>query len=146
MNRTILIIGIIILLILGFYYRSHPLSSKVKIHDTVFTVETAVTEPQKQLGLGGRTNLETNHGMLFIYDHKEQYNFWMKDMHFPLDFIWINGKTVADITKNVPPPTGDGQPAIVVPKEQVDKVLEINAGTIQALHIQPGDEVEFLDR
>lgn len=139
--------GIAILtLTLGWYYRAHPLQAKVRIHGTVFSVDVAVTEAQKSMGLGGRESLSDHRGMLFPYDHKEQYNFWMKGMLFPLDFIWIDGKTIADTTENVQPPQATEQPRIVKPRVEVDKVLEVSAGTVSRLGIRPGDPVEFLDR
>jgi uncharacterized protein len=130
----------------GFYYLYHPLGPKIRIQNHTFSIEVAVTEAQKELGLGKREKLDANTGMLFPYDHKEQYNFWMKDMHFPLDFIWIDGKTVVDITKNVPPPTGTEQPVVITPKVPVDKIFEVNAGTIAKYGIQIGDTVEFIDK
>lgn len=136
----------IILITLTWYYQSHPLVAKVKINDTIFFVEVAVTESQKLKGLGGRKSLGESRGMLFPYDHKEQYNFWMRDMLIPLDFIWIEGGVVADLTKRVPPPAVGERPLIITPKVAVDKVLEVNAGTIDRLAIKIGDQVQFLDR
>lgn len=131
---------------LGLYYQVRPLSSKVLIRNTVITTEVAITESQKQKGLGGRTELEPDRGMLFVYDHKETYNFWMRDMKFPLDFIWIDGSVVADITQNVPPPGTDGTPVIIKPDVMVDKVLEVNAGFVKQHNITIGDTVIFRDR
>ncbi len=131
---------------LFWYYRSHPLVSKVEIKGVRFVVEVAVTEAQKQKGLGGRTALAQNHGMLFAYSHKEDYNFWMRGMRFPLDFIWIDGKTIADITENVPPPKAGETPLIVKPRTPVDKILEVNAGVVKRLGVKIGDTVGFLDR
>lgn len=128
-----------------WYYRTHPLVSKVRLRGATITVEVAATEAQKQKGLGGRAQLPQESGMLFPYDHKEQYNFWMRGMQFPLDFIWIDDKTVADLTRNVQPPKGNVIP-IVTPAVAVDTILEVNAGTIDRLGIQIGDTVEFLDR
>ncbi len=146
MKRIYIVAVLFVALCLGVYYVNHPLSSKVKIRGTVFTVDVAATEQQKELGLGGRDSMPLDHGMLFPYDHKEQYEYWMKGMHFPLDFLWIDGKTVADMTPDIPFPT-DGQPLRVVrPNVPVDKVLELNAGTIARLGIQVGDPVEFIDR
>ena len=40
-------------------------------------------------------------GMLFVFNSPGQYSFWMKDMHFPLDMVWIDSdKIVADISRN----------------------------------------------
>lgn len=131
---------------LGLYYRSHPLISKVRIRDTVITLEVAATEKQKEIGLGGRSTLDNTHGMLFPYDHKEQYNFWMRGMQFPLDFLWIDDDRIVDITQNVPFPKGDERPEIVKPAYDVNKVLEVHAGTVKRTGIQIGDTVTFLDR
>lgn len=145
--KKLLIMGfIVIAFFLAFYYFNHPLTSKIKINGTTFTVEVAITEPQKELGLGNRASLSSDHGMLFPYDHKEQYEYWMKGMQFPLDFIWIDGKTVVDVTPNVPSPMGSDQPVIVKPGAPVDKVFEVNAGSIQRADIHIGDSVEFIDR
>jgi uncharacterized protein len=42
--------------------------------------------------------------MLFIFESPQKYSFWMKDMKFPIDIIWIDsaGKIV-HIEKNLPP-------------------------------------------
>jgi len=135
-----------LLVILSLYYRLHPLTSKVRIRATVITTDVALTEAQKQKGLGGRENLAKDRGMLFPYTHKEQYNFWMRDMRFPLDFLWIDDATIVDLTENVPYPKGNEKPIITTPRTPVNKVLELSAGTIKRLGIQIGDTVEFLDR
>lgn len=146
MKKIILSIAALLLSFVLWRFISHPFVPKIKIGSAEFSVEVAVTEPQKQRGLGGRTSLANDHGMLFVYDHAEGYNFWMRDMHFPLDFIWINGKTVVDITRNVPPPVQLQAPMIVKPKIPADKILELNAGTATKYGIQIGDAVDFLDR
>lgn len=146
--RPWIIAGISIMVLGGLivYYHVRPLSAKVRINSALFTVEVAATESQKQLGLGNRDALGENHGMLFPYDHKEQYNFWMRGMRFPLDFIWIDKDHVVDLTEHVPPPVGTTSPIVVKPNTEVDKVLEVNAGTIQKHGIKIGDMVDFLDR
>lgn len=142
------LVTLILLPIVSFvlYYQSHPLVSKVRIGDTVITTEVAATEAQKQKGLGFRSTLADNHGMLFPYDHKEQYNFWMKGMQFPLDFLWIDGDRIVDITENVPFPSGNEPPVIVKPAGEVNMVLEVHAGTVKRAGIHIGDAIEFLDR
>ncbi|MBI4100276.1 DUF192 domain-containing protein [Candidatus Microgenomates bacterium] len=105
------------------------------------TVEIADTTEKKVKGLSGRPSLGQNEGMLFVFPQKSAYSFWMKDMKFPLDFIWINGSQVVDITKNVPYPQDSGQPPLVSPKAVVDKVLEVNAGVADSSGIQIGDTI-----
>ncbi len=42
--------------------------------------------------------------MLFIFGTGATQTFWMKDMNFALDMIWISGNTVAGFSQNVPAP------------------------------------------
>ncbi len=49
------------------------------------SAEIAKTEPQRELGLSGRTKLAPGTGMLFVFDSQEVQYFWMKETHFDLD-------------------------------------------------------------
>src|SRR5689334_2050606 len=102
--RKILIGAGIVLSILLVYYRYHPLGQKVIINGHTIAAEVAITNAEKQKGLGGRTTLGKDQGMLFVYQHADRYGYWMKDMQFPLDFIWIHGTTVVDLSKRIPAP------------------------------------------
>ncbi len=138
----LVIVGIVIGLFSFWFYTRHPLSGTVKINDTLFTVDVAVTAIEKEKGLGYRQSLEPKHGMIFVYDHKEIYPFWMKGMNFPLDFIWLDGNKIVDITENVQPPNGLNM-QVVKPMFPVDKILEINAGEVEKYGIKIGDTVLF---
>lgn len=121
-----------------------PVFRVVEIKGFQFTVEMADTQDKRSKGLAGRTSLAQTEGMLFIFPKEGKYPFWMKGLTIPLDFIWIRGDKVVDISPNVDPPF-PGQPeaflTIYEPKENVDKVLEVQAGTIERLGIKPGDAV-----
>ncbi len=83
--------------------------------------------------------------MLFIFNKPGKYYFWMKEMLFPLDFVWINGNHVVDLTENVNSP--DTDQFIKLPsftsRFPFDKVLEINAGMIRKSNIKINDLVEY---
>ncbi len=144
--KKILIAGIIILgIFTAWYYSRNPLGPKVVINDHVIPVEVAVTPQEKSKGLGERDSLAADIGMLFPYDRKDRWQFWMKGMRFALDFIWIDGTTVADITENVAAPSGEINLPVYQPKVPVDKVLEVNAGLVKKYGIQIGDTVKFTD-
>ncbi len=114
----------------------------LKIGKTQILVEIADT-PQKQAqGLSFRKSLPENQGMLFVFEKPSFYYFWMKDMNFPLDFIWINSNEVVDITKNVKPE--DFQPPnSFTSRVETDKVLEVNAGFVEKFKIKIGDKISF---
>ena len=146
MNKFI-IAGIIVLIaITAWYYIRHPIGKRAIINGHEIRLELAVTDKEKEKGLGYRDSLPSDTGMLFVYGHPEKYGFWMKGMRFPLDFIWINGNTVTDISRNIPQPANDtAQPVSLAPAAPVDKVLEVNAGVIQSWGIRVGDLVQFVN-
>jgi hypothetical protein len=143
--KKFLLAGIIgLIAITAWYYLRHPIGEKAVINGHAIRLELAVTEAEKEKGLGYRDSLATGSGMLFVYDHPDRYGFWMKGMRFPLDFIWINGNRVADLSQNIPQPVNDAvQPASLAPAVPADKVLEVNAGVVQSLGIRTGDLVQF---
>ena len=142
MKQIFIFIGICLLLGTIFYYRSHPLSATITIRGVVYPIELAITSKEWEKGLAGRTSLPPGHGMLFIRDHKEQYQFWMAGMEFPLDFVWLDGNRIVEITKNVSVKT-DGSITTVKPNIPVDKILELNAGEVEMAGIQVGDIALF---
>ncbi len=108
-------------------------------------VETANTESARQKGLGGRTSLPADSGMLFIFDSKGVTpTFWMKDMQIPLDMVWISGNKIVKIDKKIPaPPAGtqDAQLKIYPAGRPIDYVLEVNGGFCDTGGIKIGDAV-----
>ena len=110
-------------------------------------VELAVTRDERSQGLSGHPPLADNEGMLFVFENEAKWVFWMKDMLFPLDMVWIDSRcTVVDVTENVPKPE-PGQALEDLPrfspKTLAQYVLEVNAGTAQRTGITIGDRVVF---
>ena len=117
---------------------------KIKIGSAVIDSELAVTPAQQALGLSYRDFMAEDKGLLFVFSSRSRKSFWMKGMRFPLDFVWIDGDKVADITENVPPPKSFSEALkTYAPSVPVNKVLEINAGVIAKNGIKIGDKVEW---
>ena len=119
----------------------------VKLENIHFSVDLALTVEQQIQGLSGREVLAPGTGMLFVYQAEARHVFWMKEMRFPLDIVWIGADcTVVDVTLGAPPPepgqTLDQLPRFA-PADPVQYVLEINAGEFVAGGIGIGDPVEF---
>ncbi|MSQ07049.1 MAG: DUF192 domain-containing protein [Dehalococcoidia bacterium] len=117
-------------------------SPAVTIGEARFLVEVVATPEQRAQGLSGRPQLKQGTGMLFIFEKEGAYGFWMKEMQFPLDLVWISSQcAVVDVTLGAPPPA-PGQPQselpIYTPKAPVLYVLEINAGEAAPTGIAPG--------
>ncbi len=162
MKKTILLIALIIfvLAVYGLMLKTYtpqlkniisgPADQKAEgpslvINAKKISLEIADTPEKRTQGLSGRESLSDDSGMLFIFDSAGIYSFWMKDMNFPLDFIWIKDKKVVDLNENIPPPSQTGgNPQVVNPKENADMVLEVNAGFIKENGIKVGDGVEVV--
>ena len=104
-------------------------------------IEIANTERLRAQGLSGRDSMPSDHGMLFVFKKQDKYVFWMKDMNFALDFVWIKEGQVVEITNNVQPQSAvpDDLLTRYTPKEEVDQVLEVNAGWAMQNQIKVGD-------
>jgi len=143
MKRILILSASLLLLFTVWYYWSHPLKTSVIINNYRFYVELALTDSEKERGLGFRDSLALNQGMLFVWDHKEIFPFWMKGMRFPIDIIWIADTTIVDITHSAPVVT-NGRYVTYPPQVPVNKVLEINAGLAQQYGISEGDTITIV--
>ncbi|MGB3921718.1 MAG: DUF192 domain-containing protein [Minisyncoccia bacterium] len=110
------------------------------IGGTEVKVEIADTDLERSQGLSGREGLLPNHGMLFVFDAPGYHAFWMKDMKFPIDIIWINADSkVVWIEKNLSPET---YPNLFRPKEPAKYVLEVPAGFAEEHGVVIGSVVQ----
>ena len=93
--------------------RGIPTYGQSKVVDlTSLRLEVADTDASRTLGLSGRDSLDSGAGMLFTFDAPGIYPFWMKDMKFPLDMVWIDSGKVVDVVTLRPPVPG-GPPTAV---------------------------------
>jgi hypothetical protein len=106
-------------------------------------VELALTSDQQQLGLSGRGSLGADQGMLFIFPSAQLRSFWMKQMSFPIDIVWISQRRVIDLTRNAPVPESGKPLPLYRPDAPVDTVLEVPAGFSMTHNIRPGTEIRY---
>lgn len=113
----------------------------IAINDKTFDALVADTVALQEKGLGDRAYLPANEAMVFVFDKPDFYGFWMKDMEFSIDMIWLDalGKVVWT-EKNVSP---DTYPKSFFPKMSASYVVETNAGVVDSLDVVPGDVVEL---
>ena len=101
-------------------------------------VDVATTPSQQQQGLSGREQLAEGTGMLFVFPVPAIQTFWMKDMQFPIDILWIADHRVIGIEPAVA--ADDGLRRYSSPFA-VDEVLELPAGWVQRYSVRLGDEI-----
>ena len=103
-------------------------------------IEIADNEYETQTGLMYRTQLETNHGMLFIFPDVQMRSFYMKNTKIPLDIIYIDeDKTIVSVQKNAKPFDETSLPSDAPAKY----VLEINGGLFDEWQLAVGDWIAF---
>lgn len=121
--------------------------SEVKINDLIIPVDVAKTEIQRRSGLSSLDSLPEEEGMFFVFAQKDvKPPFWMKDMKFAIDILWINEGKIVQIDKDAQPPapgTSDDKLLLYVPSQPIDYVLEVNAGFTDEHNIVIGDEIDL---
>jgi uncharacterized protein len=119
-------------------------TGEVTINNQVIKVELAQTVSQQSKGLGGRDYLAADSGMLFVFPNMTTRYFWMKDMRFPIDIIWITDDKIVGIEAKVPAPI-DKQNNLVIYSSpgEVNYVLEVNAGFCEQNNIQIGNKIDL---
>ena len=106
-------------------------------------VEVADTLKKRRLGLGKRTSLKKGWGMLFIFGKRKPHRFWMKDMQFPLDIIWLDNHRIVHIIHNAKPANSSEEPEVMTSPVPVNFVLEIAAGRAAKLRLKTGQRMKF---
>jgi uncharacterized membrane protein (UPF0127 family) len=121
--------------------------SEVKINGITIPVEVAKTDVQRRNGLSNRESLPEGEGMFFEFAQKDiKPPFWMKDMRFAIDILWINDNKIVQIDKNVQPPesgTADENLILYIPSQPIDYVLEVTAGFAEEHNIDVNNTIEL---
>lgn len=138
---SLLVVSLGILVFCIVSKRSDNLDTFVEINKETLQVKIATTSQEKEKGLCCRDSLPQNEGMLFVYDQPTDLRFWMKDMRFPLDMIWIDhNKKIVHIEQDVKP---SSYPKVFSAKTLAQYVLETNANYVSKHNIKVGDAVSF---
>ena len=106
-----------------------------------FRVEIADTHWSRARGLMHRDALGEDEGMLFVYEREQPVTFWMKNVAFPLDLLFIDRSgRIVRIVKEAEP----GSTVPIVSSVAVNAVLEIRGGVSKRAQIKPGNKVSYL--
>ena len=129
----LLVIGITSLIYIG------TSTSTTQPIDAGITYEVVSTPEARQKGLGGRSEVPHNYGMLFVFTAPNIYRIWMKDMLVPIDILWLeNDGTIIGIEESVLPST---YPQTYAPPKPVRLVLELRAGEARLKNLHVGSRI-----
>lgn len=133
---------------LVFLCSANPAMDKfVKVYlpgNISITAELAVTDEERQQGLMFRDRLNPDQGMLFVFEEEGFYSFWMKNMKFPIDILWLDGeKKIVHIESGVPPCLAEPCPSYG-PKFPSLYVFEIISGGVEKYKLKMFDRITFI--
>lgn len=115
----------------------------IQVGDYQMTVEVVNSPESVTLGLSGRDEIGAD-GMLFVLPERSVARFWMKDMRFDLDMVWIDNWRIIGVTQRVPAPaegTATKSLPIYPSPEKVTAVLEVPAGYAQEHGLETDDVI-----
>lgn len=149
-----LIILLVLLAVIAFVALSYFVPRKdraeyevktIRVAENMLDVYVADSERKREIGLAAFNEISDQQGMLFVFDTTGIQNFWMKDMKFDIDIIWINGEEIVDITKDVPIQNAmsDNELVKYQPATAANRVLEVNSGWADRNNIKVGDKVKM---
>lgn len=137
-DQRLVMVALLAIAFLVWHLGGAPLGDRVTIRETVWHIDgIALTEADRTRGLSFRSTLNRQSGLLFLFPTPSHYGFWMKDMQFPIDIIFLRDGVVDSVARARTP--GDLVP--VYPTGPIDQVFEVNAGEAAAL--EPGDRAVF---
>lgn len=149
MSKIIIILILFLVLVGGvvFYQLSNnsmvKTNGKVTVGNQKFDVEVVKTDKDKQIGLTKYKSMRDNQGMLFVFDNPDIQNFWMKNMKFPIDIIFIKDDTIVSVVENAPVVAPKTEPVIYKSDSPVNYVLEVNDGLVKKHNIKQGDKIKI---
>lgn len=140
--KKLLIFSALIFSVAAFFFI--PKTPTATINNHTLNLHLAKTSEDKKIGLSKYKTLPQDFGMIFIFDKPDLYGFWMKDMKFPIDIIFIKNGQIVTIYKNVNPPKNpnDILPAFY-PKQPANMVLEINANLSEKYGFKESNKVKI---
>ena len=108
-----------------------------------FAVNVSDSEEEREKGLMGVESLESDEGMLFVFENESKRSFWMYNTSVPLDIVFLDSDLkVLNVEAADPEPS--------VPREKLERyssddgaqyVLEIRQGLADSSGIKKGERL-----
>ena len=129
----------------------------VQLDGRTFRLQVSMGNDSRTLGLGGRSALEADKGMLFVFPDAARRGFWMYDCLMDIDIAFIDplGHVTAIHTMPLEPPRGETESIIEyearLPKYRsgfpAQYAIELQPGMFSELGITKGERLPLdMDR
>lgn len=105
-------------------------------------VRLADTDEERRVGLSETASLDRGEGMLFVHDGEGRHTYWMRNMSFPLDIVFVDANgTVTAVRHAAVPPEDAALSELRRYRGRGKWVLEVPRGWANETGVDPGDEV-----
>ena len=132
-------LGLLYILFGNEFFATDVLAGTIQIEGAILSLEMYDTPAERVKGLSRRKYLPADRGVLFVHEEPGMHGYWMKDMRFPVDILWIDADfRVVEVAHNISP---DTYPISFRPASDALYVLETNAGWASAHNVTKGSEV-----
>lgn len=128
-------------------------TERVKINGQTLTLDLAADHPTRTKGLGGRTSIPENGGMLFVFPEARGLRFVMRDCPVPIDVAFLDPGGVVTAVHTMPPeePQGadesdfmyESRLAKYSSRFAAQFAIELRGGRLGELGVKPGDTIDL---
>ncbi len=112
----------------------------IKLGEVTARLQLALTMPEMQRGLMGRTDLGENDGMIFIYAEPQQMSFWMRNTPTPLDIGFFDA---AGVLREVYPLYAYDETPVQSRSIALKYGVEMPQGWYRAHGVKSGDRLDL---
>jgi uncharacterized membrane protein (UPF0127 family) len=106
----------------------------------LFDVYVAQSSAQRSQGLMHIVSMGAYEGMIFIYDDNTHISMWMKNTLIPLDMLFVDKDLRISSTHQNAVPYSE---KIIQSGQEVIAVIELNGGSVEYFHLEPGNRIMF---
>lgn len=126
-----------------------PITRQISLKGRVFTLELALDNDARTLGLSDRKAIAEDGGMLFVFPRPDYAQFVMRRCYVPIDLIYVDEKGYIDSTHamQVIEPVGgarwknprSGYPSV----GPIVLAIELQGGMIDTLGLKRGEKLDL---
>lgn len=136
---SLFVVGLAVVSGILIYRSTIADTSQITLGGKHFYAEVVTTSVDRERGLSGRDELVADKAMVFPYEMVGNQCFWMKNMKFAIDILWLDEQNRISFIEHSVDPASYPQNFCHTAKN----VVELQAGTTNRLNVKVGDQVDL---
>lgn len=140
MKKKIISVIILLIIITSIVFLFNH-DKKIITPNKSFSVLIADTEKNRQTGLSNTKSLDIDTAKLFIFDKPDYYGFWMKDMLYPIDIVFLDSEM--QVISYIDDVDTTSYPKTFYPESPALYVMEMNSGERKSSGLDKNTKVYY---